>query len=910
MKLFTTGVEATGRDESGMAVKWIVLVEAAANGARDRVEPDDVGRLLEALDPGSDGGALHSPDRYALQVATAAGSPAEALIDVLARWADAVRQLGLPNWPLVRTEVLTPEELERDLENQHRDVTPFGGSSLPTADPGGDDHSHELLRRAFSDPLTGLLGREAFEHRVEAAVQRTSGENHAAVIYLDLDGFGSFNDRFGGAAGDEVLVAVAQRLAATLRPGDGLARFGGDGYGVLLDDTTAAAAVGVAARMLDAVRRPLAIQGHDVNLSASAGIALAGPGDDARCVVENAGVALALAKEAGGDRHFLFRPEMSHPAPAGRFVGTDALQDRLAHLLLMQDVAVSANEADTLEQAASMVMRQICAHVGCALGHLYISPAESSEAPSSSLWHMTDEDNYRAFGEVTDKLSSVESADLLGRVSAAGRPVWVPDLAADSQWLRRDHALAAGLVSAFALPVLVGSEVVAVLEFFARTRMEPTGSFLDVLASIGTQLGRVVERHRASTALRHYAEELRVSEERLREAQELARLGSWHYDLATGESTWSDEMCSLYGLEPGALLPDLDSALASVHPTDRARAETALSRLIDSGERAAEDVRIIRPDGQVRWHRVQGSVIRGEDGGVVAIYGTSQDITERKLVEEALREREGQLLEAQNAARLGWWERDLSTGRVTWSDEMHRLWGWEPGQKISFETFLATVEVDDRQRLLAEAARLRQTGESVGLDFRASVADGRQRWFRGGARLVHDEAGTPVKVVGTAQDVTEEKQTQEELRTAKELYQRILETAYEGIITFDAQDTTTFANPRMAQILGYSVEEMSGMPASAFADEETLAALSVHRQRRRGGISEHYETMLRSKDGAAVPVLISASPFFDDGDGRYAGALAMVTDVSVFREAEGVLHVHNLRGRRDGDDCSDRLPSS
>jgi PAS domain S-box-containing protein len=240
---------------------------------------------------------------------------------------------------------------------------------------------------------------------------------------------------------------------------------------------------------------------------------------------------------------------------------------------------------------------------------------------------------------------------------------------------------------------------------------------------------------------------------------------------------------------------------------------------------------------------------------------------------------------------------------------MYRLWGWEPAQEISFEAFLTTLRLDDRQRLLAEVARLRETGESICLDFRASVADGRQRWFRGGAQLLHDEAGGAIKVVGTAEDITEEKQAEEELRKAKELYQRIVENAYQGVLTVDAQHVTTFANARMAQILGYSTDEMPGTPVSAFVDEQTLAALSVHRQRRRAGISEHYGTTLRAKDGTAVPVRISASPLFGD-DGRYAGAVAMVADVSAFAEAEEVLRLHSLGVHVDGDAICDGPPAS
>jgi PAS domain S-box-containing protein len=235
------------------------------------------------------------------------------------------------------------------------------------------------------------------------------------------------------------------------------------------------------------------------------------------------------------------------------------------------------------------------------------------------------------------------------------------------------------------------------------------------------------------------------------------------------------------------------------------------------------------------------------------------------VAEEALRKREVQLEETQRLARVGSWELDLDSGRVTWSEEVFRLWGWEPGREISFYDFLSTLHVDDRAGLLERAAQLVQPGDSVALDYRALVADGRRRWFRARARLVADADGGPGTLVGSVQDVTEEKESEQELRTAKKLYQLILEMAHEGVFTVDAEGITTFANPSMAQILGYSVEEMCGMPASVFVSEEAQAALSGQRQRRRAGISQHYDTTLRAKDGATVRAVVSISPLNDEG---------------------------------------------
>lgn len=120
---------------------WVVVVEAAGVGASDVIDRGDVARLLGALAPGPDGGMLHSPNRYALQVTTTGSDPGEALSDVLSRWTDAARQLDLPRWEVIRTEVLTLQELERDFQIYE------SGEAIPNSSPivvrSGDPLGHE-----------------------------------------------------------------------------------------------------------------------------------------------------------------------------------------------------------------------------------------------------------------------------------------------------------------------------------------------------------------------------------------------------------------------------------------------------------------------------------------------------------------------------------------------------------------------------------------------------------------------------------------------------------------------------------------------------------------------------------------------------------------------------------------------
>lgn len=272
-----------------MLGQWVVLLEAEGDPANIPNHAGDLKKLHEALAPGPYGGALECPGRYALQVTATGASLVDALLDVVARWTHAVRDLGLPMWELVRTEVFTPDALEQEFESAHHWEI---GAGRPELDRGAEEHDEigrELLHRAFADPLTGLLGRQAFAHRLEDALTHNRASRPVAVVWLDLEGFQRVNKVLGESTGDELLTAVAQRLVAVVRPRDLHARLGGDEYGVLLQDSNEEAALAVTNRMLEAVRLPMTICGHDLTLAASAGVVVSQPGESAEVVLSHAG---------------------------------------------------------------------------------------------------------------------------------------------------------------------------------------------------------------------------------------------------------------------------------------------------------------------------------------------------------------------------------------------------------------------------------------------------------------------------------------------------------------------------------------------------------------------------------------------------------------------------------------------
>ncbi len=199
--------------------------------------------------------------------------------------------------------------------------------AVPTLDPDGAPaqvvvsfvditarkQAEETLRhQACHDPLTALANRTLFLDRLEQALAHTARSHGAvAVLFLDLDRFKVINDSLGHDAGDQLLVALAQRLTACVRGGDTVARLGGDEFAILLDEPVdATAAARLAARITQALAVPVRVGGHDVVTLTSIGIVTSTRGCAAAALMRDADVALYRAKAQGRGRYAVFDATM------------------------------------------------------------------------------------------------------------------------------------------------------------------------------------------------------------------------------------------------------------------------------------------------------------------------------------------------------------------------------------------------------------------------------------------------------------------------------------------------------------------------------------------------------------------------------------------------------------------------
>jgi len=272
----------------------------------------------------------------------------------------------------------------------------------------------------------------------------------------------------------------------------------------------------------------------------------------------------------------------------------------------------------------------------------------------------------------------------------------------------------------------------------------------------------ITERKRAEQALRR-------SEAYLAEAQKLAKTGSWAYNPVTEKCIfWSDEMLRIFGLDPQSNLPDRAEFVRLIHPEDRDRFNERIEKSRREKADFVQDYRVVLTDGTVKHIHGIGHPVLDETGNIIEYVGTDVDVTERKRAEEKLRRSEADLLEAQRISQTGSWKLDASSGTVTVSPQIFRIFGVSPHEDTStVEFWLSRNHPEDQKRIqeLFERSVIQKTDYDA--DYRIVLPDGTIKHLHAVGHPVLNESGDLVEFVGTAMDITERKQREEALRRSE-----------------------------------------------------------------------------------------------------------------------------------------------
>jgi diguanylate cyclase (GGDEF)-like protein len=301
------------------------------------VAPDEVDRRIIGELLGAGIADVHWVTRASSALAAVVEHPHDAvLLDSALAGEATVRRL-LEEDPRAQVIVLgdpsgaaAVEAARADGAVDHLPKAALDADTLVRAVRYASDHRRSVERlqhEALHDALTGLPNRTLFLDRLEQALRRArrrGPDSGAAVLFLDLDRFKVVNDSLGHHAGDELLQSVALRLDAALRPGDTVARMGGDEFTVLLEDVSDPREASIVAeRVLATLADPFPIAGRELHVSGSIGIALAGPEVDPEELIRDADVAMYRAKADGKARHAVFDAHMHRHVLARLDLETD-----------------------------------------------------------------------------------------------------------------------------------------------------------------------------------------------------------------------------------------------------------------------------------------------------------------------------------------------------------------------------------------------------------------------------------------------------------------------------------------------------------------------------------------------------------------------------------------------------------
>jgi PAS domain S-box-containing protein len=266
------------------------------------------------------------------------------------------------------------------------------------------------------------------------------------------------------------------------------------------------------------------------------------------------------------------------------------------------------------------------------------------------------------------------------------------------------------------------------------------------------------------------AQQVSASEKRLSGAQKIAHVGSWTYlpDATGGEMTWSEEMFRIFGISAKNGAPAYSDLHRYFHPRDWARFNT-LNQAAGSqsgGSGYELDMRLIRPDGDMRYVKVR-TELRRSGSGRVQILGMLQDVTESKKAEEEMAEWKNRYDLVIASARQLVYENDLDSGSMIWGSSLSEVLGYSPAEmQGGVERWTGLIHPEDRTDAIWTWARAKATMAGYNTRYRILHKDGSYHWMQDQGDFVAFGAGKSTHMMGVLQDITERKQAEEALELA------------------------------------------------------------------------------------------------------------------------------------------------
>jgi PAS domain S-box-containing protein len=394
-----------------------------------------------------------------------------------------------------------------------------------------------------------------------------------------------------------------------------------------------------------------------------------------------------------------------------------------------------------------------------------------------------------------------------------------------------------------------------------------------------------------TSRLKETLEGLRRSEANFAEAQRVAHVGYWERDLGTDYLTWSDETYRIFGLTPRAgEVVSLAEAVERIHPDDRQIWGQAAAEAVRGESRYELEYRIIRPNGELRIVHSQGDLTRDASGRPRSMFGTIQDITERKRVEEALRDSEEQWRAVFENNPTMYFMVDATGTIVSVNPFGAEQLGYTVDELIGSPVQDVFHEADRGAVKRHAAACLERLGEAMSWELRKIRKDGSMLWVRETARAMVIKKRPVILIV--CEDVTERKRAEEAARRSEEELREVIETVPAMVWTALPDGRVDFINRRWQEFTGLSLGETSAAslePEARFHPDDVEQYRSKWRASLATGHPFEAEVRIRrAADGEYRSWFESAVPLRDE-HGNILKWYGFLVDIEDRKRAEEAL---------------------
>ncbi len=385
---------------------------------------------------------------------------------------------------------------------------------------------------------------------------------------------------------------------------------------------------------------------------------------------------------------------------------------------------------------------------------------------------------------------------------------------------------------------------------------------------------------------RKQAEEtLRRTVKDLGETQRIARIGSWHLDVATNQVVWSEELFKMYGFDPALPVPPYTEHMKLFTPESWERLSSALAHTRETGAPYTLELELVRSDGSTGWLWAHGEVEVDATGKTIGLWGAAQDITERVALDAERRAATSQLEATLEAIPDLMFELDLEGRYHAFHSRRTDLLA-APPQAFLGRTVAEVMPSDVTEVCLATMREAHAKGHAHGQQFALDLPQGRH-WFElSAARKAASEAAEPRFIV-LSRDITERMQAELAQRASEARLRTIIDATPVPLALNDAQGRITYLNQAYARTIGYTLDEIPDVAhwwPLAYPDPDYRQQVVADWQRRfdaalrSGKPMAPQEVRVTCKDGAVRSFLISATALDDGADGTHLVALYDISE--------------------------------